>query len=481
MIRSSIQNLYVKPLHLSKSTLGNLLIGNIKFFLNNNAFYGTFNCVRQNHPLEKLMIGDISNDRDIKKWTNKLLGVKGEFEDMYLPDKVKKILNKLGWESTTNIAEFWFNNRNEVADELRRFFIDTEIQKFETQIRWKSEVGIVCQKAVREYIETKVKEIKDASNAAFKTDNYFVSENIKTIDFSSFKFSFNGQELTLDDFQQMYANPKISPSANLMGIDLSDIKLHNCILVNTCLANANLTNAQLGSLTLKNCSLNGAILVNARLGQVRFSHSAMTGADVKGAFFNVLEFNDQSTQNGLDYERVSYFYLIKCLFLAVFRKGIFSESPADNKKHTVFLFNDTKQLNSPSNVSFKNYVNWYQYIFVQLRNFKRLPMGEKLLFSSSLIFTKSWTSYSVLGAFALIANIIFAFIFQINDCDLNNFDGSFLSSFYYSVVTFTTLGYGEITPTANFTRIIVMFEVLLGYITLGSFVFLIGHKVNDRF
>ncbi|PSW73715.1 hypothetical protein C9J41_10945 [Photobacterium sp. GB-50] len=400
---------------------------------------------------------------------------------MYLPEKVEKTLMKLGWDTSTNIAEFWFGNRCTIAEELRRFFIDTEIQKFETQIRWKSEAGIECQKAVLAYIENRVKEIEEAANDAVKTGTWHLPEHIKTIEFSSFRFKFNGKDLSLDDFQQMYANPKISPSENLMGIDLNGIKINHCILVNTCLANANLTNAQLGSITFRDCSLNGAILVNARLGQVKFQCSSMAGADIDGAFLNVVELSDQSAPDGLSYKKVSYLYLLKCLFLAIFRSGIFSESPKNSQKHTIFLFNDTAKLTSPYNLSFKNYVDWYQYIFVQLRNFKRLPIGEKLLFSFSLIITKSWTSYAVLGIFALIANIVFALIYQVNSCGLKGFDGSFLTAFYYSVVTFTTLGYGEITPLTDFTRIIVIIEVLLGYITLGSFVFLIGHKVNDRF
>lgn len=400
---------------------------------------------------------------------------------MYLPEKVEKVLRSLGYKDSVNIAEFWFNHRNEVAIELRKFFIDTEIQKFDAQIRWKSEVGIECQKEVRKFIESRVKEIEDATNSAARAGSYFVPDEQKLIDFSTFNFSFKGKKLTLDDFQQMYANSKIYPAANLMGIDLSGISISNCILINACLANANLTGAKLGSLTLKNCTLNGAILVNARLGQVRFIDSAMAGANMKGAFFNVVEFNDRSTPDGLTYQKVSYFYLIKCLFLAIFKSGIFSENPTSKRKHTVFLFNDTKNLNSPYNLSFKSYIDWYQYIFVQLRSFKRMPLSERFLFSASLLFTKCWTSYWALGCFALLVNLIFALIYKFNCTSLNNFDSSLLTAFYYSIVTFTTLGYGEITPATDFTKCIVMVEVLLGYITLGCFVFLIGHKVNDRF
>ena len=57
-------------------------------------------------------------------------------------------------------------------------------------------------------------------------------------------------------------------------------------------------------------------------------------------------------------------------------------------------------------------------------------------------------------------------------------NGSFLSALYFSIVTFTTLGYGDIRPVAPFGQLLVIIEVLIGYICLGIFVFLLSRKVN---
>ncbi len=49
-------------------------------------------------------------------------------------------------------------------------------------------------------------------------------------------------------------------------------------------------------------------------------------------------------------------------------------------------------------------------------------------------------------------------------------DWTYAQSFYYSVTTLTTVGYGDYTPTTDINRIIVAFYMLIGVtIALGSF------------
>jgi uncharacterized protein YjbI with pentapeptide repeats len=59
-------------------------------------------------------------------------------------------------------------------------------------------------------------------------------------------------------------------------------------------------------------------------------------------------------------------------------------------------------------------------------------------------------------------------------------DYPFLSFFYYSIVTFTTLGFGDIIPTNVFTQLIVMLEVVLGYIMLGGLISIFANKLARR-
>ncbi|HLC16926.1 MAG TPA: pentapeptide repeat-containing protein [Thermodesulfovibrionia bacterium] len=52
-----------------------------------------------------------------------------------------------------------------------------------------------------------------------------------------------------------------------------------------------------------------------------------------------------------------------------------------------------------------------------------------------------------------------------------------VNAFYFSVVTFTTLGYGDITPASLLGQILVIIEVCLGYIMGGLFVTILARRL----
>lgn len=56
------------------------------------------------------------------------------------------------------------------------------------------------------------------------------------------------------------------------------------------------------------------------------------------------------------------------------------------------------------------------------------------------------------------------------------YNGSLFDYFYFSVVTFTTLGYGDIVPVTLIEKLVVGFEVLLGFTMLGIFINLIKKR-----
>lgn len=78
--------------------------------------------------------------------------------------------------------------------------------------------------------------------------------------------------------------------------------------------------------------------------------------------------------------------------------------------------------------------------------------------------------------------LIFGFIFLSigpNAFELRHSNTGF-SFFYYSIVTFTTLGFGDITPKTLLTEILVTFEVILGYIMLGGLISIFATKLARR-
>ncbi len=57
---------------------------------------------------------------------------------------------------------------------------------------------------------------------------------------------------------------------------------------------------------------------------------------------------------------------------------------------------------------------------------------------------------------------------------------SWLTPYYFSVVTFTTLGFGDIRPLNWLGELVVVFEVIAGYIALGLLISILANKVARR-
>lgn len=55
-------------------------------------------------------------------------------------------------------------------------------------------------------------------------------------------------------------------------------------------------------------------------------------------------------------------------------------------------------------------------------------------------------------------------------------DWNWIQSFYFSVVTLTTVGYGDLVPTSDTTRLFVSFYILIG---VGGTVAALGIIAND--
>jgi len=86
----------------------------------------------------------------------------------------------------------------------------------------------------------------------------------------------------------------------------------------------------------------------------------------------------------------------------------------------------------------------------------------------------SWLVFSALifGGF-IIANVVFAFIYlklgiqHLQGADLSTPLSRFLSAFFFSAQTFTTVGYGRISPDGVLTSLVASLQALLGLMALA--------------
>ena len=82
---------------------------------------------------------------------------------------------------------------------------------------------------------------------------------------------------------------------------------------------------------------------------------------------------------------------------------------------------------------------------------------------------------AVIPLFALIYQAIPAGQFRIPDGGTTDF-GSWL---YYSIVTITTLGFGDYTPTQGIAQSVTAVEVMCGLIFLGLFLNAVGSMKSE--
>ena len=57
---------------------------------------------------------------------------------------------------------------------------------------------------------------------------------------------------------------------------------------------------------------------------------------------------------------------------------------------------------------------------------------------------------------------------------------TWFSPYYFSIVTFTTLGFGDVTANGWLGEMVVSLQVILGYLTLGLLISILANKVARR-
>src|SRR4051794_17064041 len=65
------------------------------------------------------------------------------------------------------------------------------------------------------------------------------------------------------------------------------------------------------------------------------------------------------------------------------------------------------------------------------------------------------------------ANMIFALVYYLDPHGIENASGSYLDSFFFSVQTMATIGYGKMVPHSVFTNLMVTLEAFLGLMSLA--------------
>ncbi len=293
--------------------------------------------------------------------------------------------------------------------------------------------------------------------------------------------------------------------ANLSGVDLTGANLQGADLRGATLVGATLTEAILDRARLDGAELLGAVLRGADLSDVEARRVGFGGADLRGAdFFNADLEGATFTKAKLEGADLRAAKMVGCrlrdadlrdanLDRADLREADLQASRIDRANFAGARLAAARL----RGVSGYDTAYWIgaeiaTTDFTGAYRVRRTIMDENFLheFRTSTrlngVLYRLWWLTSDCGRslkrWALATALItaaFGAAYSHVALDLGDHPTS-LSPFYFSVVTLTTLGYGDVTPMSVPAQLVAMLEVVVGYVMLGGLISILSAKMARR-
>ena len=267
-------------------------------------------------------------------------------------------------------------------------------------------------------------------------------------------------------------------SANLSRVDMFEVDLSNAMLMGADLTEARLFQVNLSNANLMMARLNGASLVAANL-----TNAYLFAADLSDTFLGGTpqdpHLGANLTDANLTRANISGANLTGTNFTRTRLYG--ARYSADKLKNRVAGCASEQIRGNPF---LKRDIADQEYIDAIEAEFSKTSWGRcKFYLWGAIDFGRSLSKVA-LGSLCLA--LYFGSFYSIaRTMDLGILDysaraSSFLTPFYYSVVTYTTLGFGDITPANWFGEVLVVGEVICGYVSLGLLLAVLANKVARR-
>lgn len=282
---------------------------------------------------------------------------------------------------------------------------------------------------------------------------------------------------------------------DLSGRDLRGIQLFNADLRGANLQDSNLEGAELSTANLEGAILDGANCKQAGFGRANLNQASLFRTNLDHATLTQanLEHANLSCSN-LHHARLREANLVATdltetdlrfaeLSLCNIRKANFSN--ADLRHARLRMMRQFKTANwlgvDIRDVNFSGAYLMRREIIDQnfIKEFRSYNWVSKILYYPWL-----WTCDCGRSMFRWCCCIgvllfLFTYLYSFVGIDYGHYPTS-LSPLYFSVVTLTTLGFGDVLPNSVGGQIVVMMEVSTGYIMLGGLLSIFSNKLARR-
>lgn len=278
----------------------------------------------------------------------------------------------------------------------------------------------------------------------------------------------------------------LSPGCNLRGGQFQRANFSRAHLSYSDLEGANFSYANLESARLSNCRITGARFVGARLFDAKFRDNDFAGVigltmeSFKGLkwgwrpIYRMLEQYPQQCERM--YRKLTGYFSSEGLLddaswaayrSCLMRHQLLSKQLSPSQIWTTNLL-DSAIHEKPlklGRVPFRQF--GLPYVFATLAWFRSLLLRIVMGYGEKPLRVVGNAVCAILGY-----AIVYYFLGAISE-------KTFLASLYFSIVTFTTLGYGDIAPH-GYMRLIAASEALVGLLLSGLFIFCLGRRSVGR-
>ncbi len=257
--------------------------------------------------------------------------------------------------------------------------------------------------------------------------------NLEGVEFSA--ADLTGANLEAANAKQAGFGMAQMQNCSLFRTDLEGATLTQADLTQANLNCANLNKSRLREARLNKTDLSEATMIEADLSMASVEHANFSNADLRGARLRMIQGFKSARWIGTDIRDVNF-------------------SGAYLMRREIIDQNFIKEFRSYNRISALLYYPWWI----------TCDCGRSMF---------RWCIW--IG----IQGLLFAWLYTLVGIDFGE-NPTAVSPLYFSVVTLTTLGYGDIVPRTMMGQVLVMFEVTLGYMMLGGLLSIFANKLARR-
>ena len=333
----------------------------------------------------------------------------------------------------------------------------------------------------RWHLEGDKADVIDAEH--FDDEDDLFGANFRGANLPTEKGALSGRRFPRSDFSGVDLAGRDFSEADLGGADLSETDLREADFSGANLQNANLTDA----------NARGATFEDANLENSQLTRTNLRNASIENAALYEVSFSDTWINRSTDLGNL-------CRYEAEEQAIERDERTIRHHEASAWTYRALQQLCAENALPTDN-----RRFYVREKEARRKLAWETHEYSSAIKAELSrwvmehgsdpWRVVGVSAVIILLYGALYPLVGGIKDTATGNvigffsadvptdapvwyFTGPFLKGIYFSVVTFTTLGYGDIQPLGRWARFLATTEAVMGSVLLAMLVFVLSRTVT---